>query len=374
MQSTGLETETQITVEDIVDRVKIKTEIDELRKSVVSYFLQDRLVTGLREECKRLATLYVERAVEDGRRWDAALQRDLLQRVRREVQRGVLFQRLREELRRQISDKKLKEQLRQACASCLEEKEKERQEKEQVASNETLVVTEPLQDKPEEAIETEEVTETQVYEAGGGENVHSSKTEDSDDFMLIDTNKEEAPKTESVINNTSAENSCSQTEKESCPLQQDSTSIGETKSILKEEVLEFQSSENNTLNVSDQKPNTRYSLRKANPESEDIGLGRRNKSSHSTKSWKTFRKTDEHTTQETSSDMAIDQGQLAQDLGNRMIGRKIKILRFTDTGQMKWVQAEVLKYNKQSKEHQLEMANGETEWILFSRENILFLK
>jgi hypothetical protein len=70
----------------------------------------------------------------------------------------------------------------------------------------------------------------------------------------------------------------------------------------------------------------------------------------------------------------VEQGAIAQALGNKMNGRKVKLLRFTEKGQMKWLSAQVLEYEEESQQHKVRTEEGEEDWILFSKENVLLLK
>ncbi|GJQ08644.1 hypothetical protein GpartN1_g435.t1 [Galdieria partita] len=357
--------ETNVKPEDIVDIVKTDPKIEEWRKFLIEELLEDRLVAALREESERLATLQVTGVVEKGSRWDATLQRDVLQRVRREIKKSLVYQRFREELKARLNSTKIKEELKQLCASCLELKEKSSTvknlnenvdntnfssckkeavdskaisnwEEEPVLENNTTTVSKP------ETLMKMERNETQVVQVEPEESKlgDSRGVNDCDDVAVSSVTNDEHFVENTESNFIGNEELCVNTEnsscKQSCPLE---TQVG------RRDVSEI-----------------------SNNAEKDMRLLNVSKQSKVPKKTKNMRD------KELKNTEPVDQSAIAQSLGYKMTGRKVKLLRFTEKGQMKWLSAQVLDYKEESQQHKVITEQGDEEWILFSHENILLSK
>lgn len=327
--------ETELKPEDIVDSIKTDSKVDEWRKQLIEQLLEDRLVAALKEKSERVAALQVTGMVEKGVRWDAALQRDVLQRVRREIRKSLVFQRFREELKAKLSTSPWREDLKQLCARCLKNKE-------------NLSIVE---------------TGNHCYE---NDIISNSKEEPVDKEMfsseMIDVENcvETIPKTETLMKLEEMDSN-----------QLESEDTNRTNCV--EQSLQTMDSESEKWNAKVELPPSIEPVHLAETRIEeraDLEL------SHSSEEKQHVRSKLSRGSKSTQrKDVKfVDQGAIAQALGNKMNGRKVKLLRFTEKGQMKWLSAQVLEYEEESQQHKVRTEEGEEDWILFSKENVLLLK
>lgn len=356
--------ETDLKPEDIVDIVKTDPKIDEWRKSLIEELSADRLAAALKEESERLTALQVAGIVEKGLRWDATLQRDVLQRVRREIRRSLIFQRFREELKAKLTNSKVREELKQLCASCLLLKESfasfknvDDTENISISSCKEVNVDSKVSSNPSEEEAAESSSE--VFSKP-----HSPMEVEKNELQVVEMESDDWKPVEDQLPEDSDMAEMSESVKDKHFVNNNQEIEGGAAEVTRNaEILNAEHAKLSTNLV--EKPNDFDIFN--DKQQQEILVGNASKPS------KVSRKVNETTEKELNA-ATIDQGVIAQSLGNKMIGRKVKLLRFTDKGQMKWISAQVLEYEGKYRQHKIRTEHGDEEWVAFSDENILLSK
>ncbi|EME31551.1 uncharacterized protein Gasu_12230 [Galdieria sulphuraria] len=306
---------TNVLPEDILDIMKTDPKIDEWRQSLIEELLEDRLVTALREESERLAAVQVAGILEKGGRWDVALQRDILQRVRREIKKSLVFQRFREQLKTRLNSTQVKEELKQLCTCC-------------------LVVKENSSSLKDVEYDAETANTSSCKEEAVGSNAIFTWGEEG--FLENNTKAVLKPETFRELGNN--ENHVAEMESEEYKLKdssftKDSDNVAAPNFTKEEYFIEnnFGENEEICINTENSTNNQSHSLETQvqRPDGSEISNSREMDMLMWSvpKQSKVTHKTQDIKDRELKNIELIDQGAIAQSLGSKMAGRRVKLLR-----------------------------------------------